>query len=1398
MHKKYAEYFTVPQNYAANMTREAINVTPDTWMNFYPHETFLDIMNTLLVSMDKESKSLWIHGNYGTGKSNAALVIEKLFMDDETRVNEWFTKYSKPLGNADMLKSSLFQCRHQGTLVIYDYNASGLGAHDEFIVRLEKGMLAALRERNLVIPPAYNLNEVLSRVYREGDHFFQTRDALQGELTYLNANIVTAEQLERELLREDEKDPRRLRILSDVQRVLHHDNIYLSIDASSFRNWVKEVLKVNNLRQIVYLFDEFSEFVDQNKEQLKTFEDVSENPNISRFFFVPVTHRDIKAFWAENSAGANKARSRFHFRKIEMPNDIAFRLAANAMKPIEKMKDAWENEKNMLWESIRGVVDQFSETDVKRELFRDMLPIHPMAAFLLKHLSEAAQSNQRSIFEYLWGSAQGHEYQDFISTGGPEEFGRQFLTADYLWKFFMERDDLGLNKEIEIIRQEYERICRRLFSNRTENDADLRVLRTIMLFCLMERLQPNGHKRLIPTIENIRLCFIGDGAVSDIPGIIKKLEKEHTFSVLNGNIELFASKADSEQVLEKASSYEADNNTFNALLCGKLQSRLEADENNPLKFHLSSHASGRFDVRVSDVTHTNLTSLGSTKNRYGKNDDTICLWFVVSKDAQEQLMVQTRIEGLLKQLYGHRILCFAFPRITFCSHNANLWKEYCLLHAQYVMENDTESKKQLMKSIAHLESNWMNELLDNQQDITKYEAMNEKTVDVSTVHLTDFKKILAEYSKKMLPYCPEHLEPPITAFHNAGLSAWAIAGMTFEKTTVSQQLQLINKLKKQGVNLSEEWFLHNEKHPFAAIRSLFQQKSKNTLDQGGRLSIREVSNELQHAPYGLRYNALSAFSMGAALSYMLRKGYYWTDGKQTLPLDKETLAEIIDTTTKTFKPFLSDKASKNEKFICHLSKEDKEFIEKASGLLGFNTAHETNAESVLSLMQAHIERISGRVPLWTLKEIVDIDNDAYGEAVKNVLNNLCTAFSISSKGAVEERTQAIREIGRALLNDKDITSATAKYVNESNFLTAFHRFVDRKRPDFSALAVEIGDMTHNYCQSILEKTASTSGWLWKEVDVTKEINQTFAEYEATKEIKNLLGFKDFLTYAEALQSLKEKYSRCKLPRSLISSSYPSMNSFFQAMENKEDVLNIQMVLKRCAKELREIYLDPEQKAILSIIKKHMPGEIPSDDTLRAALLQMNGVTTEILEEDFWIALQAALDKNAQKIAEQTLQSRWRSYSGSEDPSLWALENHIPTKYALLNFTDREIIVNMVEHPENFSVTMLNQVANQLSGVTAPKLTECQNAFIRNIVPKQYKKITIDMASLVEYLENTYGINPNEWPEQPDIGNYIKKRYKSTFAPQVMRVISKKSPEELKERLLSIVKENPDIGLLFWE
>ena len=44
--RHYADFFYVPQDYKANMTRENINETPETWLQFYPHAKYVDFLQT--------------------------------------------------------------------------------------------------------------------------------------------------------------------------------------------------------------------------------------------------------------------------------------------------------------------------------------------------------------------------------------------------------------------------------------------------------------------------------------------------------------------------------------------------------------------------------------------------------------------------------------------------------------------------------------------------------------------------------------------------------------------------------------------------------------------------------------------------------------------------------------------------------------------------------------------------------------------------------------------------------------------------------------------------------------------------------------------------------------------------------------------------------------------------------------------------------------------------------------------------------------------------------------------------------------------------------------------------------------------------------------------------------
>lgn len=537
----YKDYFDISEDYAPCMTREAINRDPKTWMQFYPHETFVTLLRDLLSCMNGGNKSIWLTGAYGTGKSHAALVLQKLFMDDENRVSEWLDRRSAQI--PESVRSALMQQRGNHALAVFDTKSDGLKTPEQFLVRIENTIIQALRENNYTIPVFGALDKIIARIREEETSFFKKRDELQGQLNVLTSDIKNADALEKALSNSTLQSA----LLSDVMTVMHARDIYINLSTENLLKWIKEILAVNHLSKMLFIWDEFSAYIDQNRSQLKTFEEIAEASQEGNFFFMPVTHMTLEAYLAAGSESVKKANDRFIFRNIDMPTNTALLLAADAFHIINP---DWRNERDQLWHGISSVVTNYmaqkdSECKEKPEAFKGILPIHPMAAFVLKFLSTAVGSNQRSMFNFLKGEVGESEFQEFIATSGPEVKGRQYLTVDHLWHYFIERSDLGTGKEVNEVRIEFANKAKNL------NDVEKRVFKAVLLYSLLGRLTGNaGHELIQPALTNIERCFEGDGDVIGVETIARELEKKHCFSIINGRCEMFRAAGDSED-LEK-------------------------------------------------------------------------------------------------------------------------------------------------------------------------------------------------------------------------------------------------------------------------------------------------------------------------------------------------------------------------------------------------------------------------------------------------------------------------------------------------------------------------------------------------------------------------------------------------------------------------------------------------------------------------------------------------------------------------------------------------------------------------------------------------------------------------------------------------------------------------------
>ena len=92
--KIYKEYFDIDPKYYAAVTADLIKQGKVSWKNFYPHETFVKLLEkTHTVLSGKDPRSLWVEGAYGTGKSHAALTVKSLLEASDDEVRAYFEDY---------------------------------------------------------------------------------------------------------------------------------------------------------------------------------------------------------------------------------------------------------------------------------------------------------------------------------------------------------------------------------------------------------------------------------------------------------------------------------------------------------------------------------------------------------------------------------------------------------------------------------------------------------------------------------------------------------------------------------------------------------------------------------------------------------------------------------------------------------------------------------------------------------------------------------------------------------------------------------------------------------------------------------------------------------------------------------------------------------------------------------------------------------------------------------------------------------------------------------------------------------------------------------------------------------------------------------------------------------
>ena len=156
--KKYCEYFDVDEEYFPCIDESAINAGAP-WETTYPHETFIDLLNSAEKMLGgTTNRSIWIHGAYGTGKSQCAYALKKILDVPNDELQAYWDRY-EPLKKNTALLKKIIGHKEQGVLTAYRYASGSIASPQLLFLAVQESIRAALD----TVPGSYKGENTLRR-----------------------------------------------------------------------------------------------------------------------------------------------------------------------------------------------------------------------------------------------------------------------------------------------------------------------------------------------------------------------------------------------------------------------------------------------------------------------------------------------------------------------------------------------------------------------------------------------------------------------------------------------------------------------------------------------------------------------------------------------------------------------------------------------------------------------------------------------------------------------------------------------------------------------------------------------------------------------------------------------------------------------------------------------------------------------------------------------------------------------------------------------------------------------------------------------------------------------------------------------------------------------------------
>lgn len=1376
---KYCEYFDIDEDYFPCIDESAIN-SGAKWDTTYPHETFISLLKTTEAMLGGSTKrSIWIHGAYGTGKSQCAFALKKILEVPEEEVRAYWEKY-EPLKKEPALLEKYIGHKKQGVLTAYRYASGSITTPQQLFLSVQESIKKALNASNVVYKGENTLKESVI-TWLEDEIHANLIDALLKRPKWMSTfSQSTAEEIVNSLKKSSDVSS----LMSNIFDLAAAEGITaLNLTSDSLRNWIIDIIQQNNIK-IVFIWDEFSDYFRQNADSLGEFQKLVSICQEERFYLMIVTHplSSLTQKYAPVNDKTNPwtvVQQRFDKVEITLPDNIAFDLIGHAFEVKAAAVDKWKkmtDELNSYDSNARPAV--IKAANIKSDSsMRDILPLHPMAALVLKNIAAAFQSNQRSMFDFIKTpkDLEVKAFQWFIQNTSPYD-DRPFLTVDMLWDFFYEKGRDYLTSDIRLILD--------TFSQQNQlTEKEKIILKAILIMQSLDLRLGGSLPILKPTDQNLSYVFDGDEELqNECKGLAKGLVSK---GILIENPIADNKKSYSAAVLAgdsvKIENYKKELRTSHGTTA-KLVSEGPAiasalNLSPPLKLRYAlDFESGKLPV----------VTIADFKKQMDvlKNKDSIWHFFAVlavAKTEDEAMSFRSLIKNTISDQAYQNIVVIDALSTPLTLELFEKYVEYSAMSLYYSGNNNQESKKQNKQAKDILEQTWRDRIHDGHFIVYTYANQDgEKAVGASAVH-TILQTIVLNKFRYVQDFTKGLSESVFKLNQATKTARYGIGGMEIKGLIAGCEKYILSKVWNRPNYWIEESL---SEEPIVIIKKTIDKMIADTFKENGKISIGTIYDCLE-STYGFSECNLSCFITGFLLKEYSSEPYRYMDSeghRDSMTPDK--LSEMIGNNFGS---------KRKQSYIVSLTEEEKAFYELTESAWQIEPNSCSSPSHASSMV---LQKMRGLAyPVWCLE---DIDTQGVFELVKMYIE------LVQSKG--DDAHDIANKIGKIAIQRPTSAQHLKKLLTTDNCKNGMELFLKRfENGKLLILSDEIG--AHDAVFSDIKNLFSVEySAIWNGTTGEDEIRKLTIEYEVIKMTNLMLNVHEH-TKNGTFNAWRDTMKFIGFSCESICAKYPELNVFFNQLHkivNHDDMLpdDIKALFVEMTNHNAAIrYILNNSLSIFMEIYSPYLEEFSETECEEIK----NSIKTELFIESS-TSSNATVKKASEDFRKNQLKSQlfalWKEKTcGTKNPRAWSEQFRTPILICLTSadYTDAKRAFSTLnsnsssESEIKFALEFI-QSADFFTNIADNSFRD--QRFTKEIVGDFITLLT-DLNLIRDSLENL-GISAYEWNDNPRVREQIAalahKEYNAGGSDYVVKEIEKMDDTELRAWLTEIVKKDMGLGV----